>query len=236
MKKSPTIYVIGLIIFCSTTFFSCNESEKKITLKKITFFESEDDNQDLLVDLLGYRYNYIDQIAYELTTTDTNILKNIKFDHTKPGDSCEFFSINVTLSNEASSRSEEILPILQRMINENIELHTQRFKTINLALEKALDFSKTIQSESFEKWKDLSGNELLKSNSEFNELIKYKAQKDLKGTRELLGRKTFNDEDLNREVYAIYFKYESDIYEHITLAFEVDSLKVIGYTIHYPNK
>lgn len=234
MKRILSIVVISLLVL------GCSMNQKEvIILKTLDQFETQEENEQLGIDLLNYKFQAF--LQTEFPDLSVEVFKNIKWQYFVQENNKEV-SFRLTLSNEAIEHKERIIDYFERTVNQQVDRQVQDKqifdKAIKLTLEKFAELDNG-NTDSF--WNNSSSilRERTTKSNFFESIQGREGITDKGGERELLCKQYYESMPGINETgfYVVCFTFSDDknMVEQLTYHYQNDSLKITGYDYRAPN-
>lgn len=233
MKSVPFFILISLITLgCTFT------QEETIILKTLNQFETQEENEQLGIDLLNYKYQAF--LPSEFPDLSDDVFKNIRWEYfIKESDNEMSFRLN--LSNEALKHKDRIKEYFERTVNEQVGKQYLDKEIFEKAIDQTLKtFKKMDSGDQDYFWKNASPVITEKeTKAEFFESIKGRKRLATKGgEREFLYKQYYDSLPGNDEkgFYVICFTFanEKRMLEQLTYRYKNDQLQIVGYDYRAP--
>lgn len=225
---------ILVILICSLIGTSCTFNKKEIIIiKTLNQFDTQDENEQLGIDLLNYRFSYFLQQEFPYFTQET--LKNISWQYFIQENNKEV-SFRLILNNDAIKYKDKITKYFEETVEKQVEKQIEENEFFDNAIKITLCHLELLDKHNFDEfWNNTS--EILRQITTKNSFIKsMESRKNIEkiGSPRKLYYKQYYENMPGTDktgFYVICYTFENDrnIMEQITYHKEEDELKIIGY-------
>lgn len=234
MKRILSIVVISLLVMgCSV-----NQNEE-IILKTLDQFETQEENEQLGIDLLNYKFQAF--LETEFPDLSVEVFKNIRWQYFVQENNKEV-SFRLTLSNEAIEHKERIIDYFERTVNQQVDRQVQDKQIFDKAIKLTLEKFADLDSGNTDLFWNSSSSILKERTSKTNFFESIKGREgitDKGGERVLLCKQYYESMPGINETgfYVVCFTFSDDknMVEQLTYHYQNDSLKITGYDYRAPN-
>ncbi|MDW7693172.1 DUF4019 domain-containing protein [Flammeovirgaceae bacterium SG7u.111] len=234
MKKLLTILTCSLIIT------SCSFNQKEvIILKTLDQFDTQEENEQLGIDLLNYRFPVFMQQKFPDFTQD--IYSNITYQYFIQ-DNNKQVSFRLILSNDALKYKDKIVNYFEETVDNQVERQVADKELFDNATKITLEHFDQLDKHDFDGFWDNTSDILgeMTTKDAFFESIKGRESISTIG-----GKRTFYCKQYYENMpgvdktgfYVICFTFENDknMIEQLTYHKDENGLKIIGYDYRMPN-
>jgi len=234
MKKLLAILITSLIIA------SCTSNRKEVfILRTLDQFETQEENEQLGIDLISYRYYEIMQQEFPDFTEE--VYNGISWQYFIQDNNKEV-SFRLTLSNDALKHKDKITKFFEKTIDKQIEHQVNQKDFFEDAKNMTLKYFELLDENNFDRfWENTSENLRQKiTKDEFFESMKDRENCSKIGGQRVFSYKQYYETmpgvDLTN-IYVICFTFEKDknMLEQLTYHKDGNKLKIIGYHFRNPN-
>lgn len=234
MKRILSIVGMGLLVLgCSV-----NQNEV-IILKTLDQFETQEENEQLGIDLLNYKFQAF--LQTEFPDLPVEVFKNIRWQYFIQENNKEV-SFRLTLSNDAIEHKERIIDYFERTVNQQLERQVRDKQIFEQAIEVTLENFANLDNGNTDSFWDNSSSILRErtTKSNFFESIKGRdGITDKGGDRVLLCKQYYESmpgiDETGFYVVCFTFSDDKNMVEQLTYHYQNDSLKITGYDYRVPN-
>jgi len=229
-----------IFIISSLILISCSVNQKEIIiLKTLDQFDTQEENEQLGIDLLNYRFPVF--IQQEFPDFTQEIFKNISYQYFIQ-DNNKQVSFRLVLSNDALKYKDRITKYFEETVDKQVIRQVNDKTLFDNATKMTLEHFDQLDRQDYNKFWDNTSEILRQMTSKdafFESLKNRKNISDIGGKRIFYYKQYYETMPGTNETgfYVICFTFENDknMAEQLTYHKEDDELKIIGYDYRTQN-